>query len=40
MMSAVLSSTINRGILSLTDRIKHRNPFEPGAEFTIAPPAF
>ena len=28
MMPAVLSSTINRGILSLTDRIKHRNPFE------------
>jgi hypothetical protein len=34
MMTAVLSSTINRGILSLTDRIKRRNPFEPGGKFT------
>jgi hypothetical protein len=40
MMPAVLSSTINRGILSLTDRIKRRNPLEPDREFTIAPPAF
>jgi putative component of membrane protein insertase Oxa1/YidC/SpoIIIJ protein YidD len=40
MMPAVLSSTINRGIWSLTDRIKRRNPFEPGGEFTISPPTF